>query len=100
MLSNLSVIFKQKKQKRELRTRKRRSSMSKDPPSHPSTVRSVIGIDQQKKHSRRASAPVQSMASQMESRRENDQGSQGWFQWGLSFLFYDVKSHIALYLLA
>ena len=97
MLSNLSVILKQKKQKRDhQRARKRRSSMSKDPTNNPSTIRSVIGIDPQNKHRRRASEPAQSR--QISQRRannnnnnNNDQGSQGWFQWGLSFLFYDVK---------
>ena len=61
--------------------------MSKEP----STVRSVIGIDPQKKKTRRASAPTNSISAEMERKQANDQESQGWFQWGLSFLFYDVK---------
>ena len=99
MLSNLSVIMEQRKNKRNQIIQRRRSSMTGKQASasnlNSSTIGSVIGVETQKKHKRRASAPATSITnsrnnSQNASQENSNEQSLGWFAWVGSF-FYDVK---------
>ena len=89
MLSNCSVIMKQRAAKKNA-TMQRRKSMSKQTSS---TIGQVIGIDAQKRHKRTASAPASSpkprRSAPQQQTDSDSQASQGWFSWVGSF-FYDV----------